>query len=113
MDNKEIYEVTLDEYKGFLRQINPAIKKVVTHETHKATITNVLSINTHKILCSRETPKSKKGHEHYYIYNLPENDECIPPPVVQKITLETREEVQEFFNFLSKYQKGELDNNND
>ena len=50
--------------------------------------------------------------EHYFIFNMPEDNERIAPKPVMKVTLETKEEVQTFFDILNKIQRGENNDRN-
>ena len=42
----------------------------------------------------------------YYIFEMPEDSERCAPQVIRRITLETKEEVQAFLNYISQQQKG-------
>lgn len=102
MDNS-IYEVERDEYVGFIGQLNKSMMDVEQYYEQNNTIIKIKSKNTGLHLCTRIIPDEDK--EHYYIFNMPAEDERITPKPVRKITLDTKEEVQEFFNALSKLQK--------
>jgi hypothetical protein len=39
---------------------------------------------------------------------MPLTEESLPPKVIRKITLETKEEVQTFLDILAKIQRGEI-----
>ena len=47
----------------------------------------------------------EEDEEQYYIFNMPDNDERQRGRAIRKITLETQEEVQSFFDALSKVMK--------
>jgi hypothetical protein len=105
MDNS-IYEVEKEDYKTFIQQLN-------TEKTHKEEswleqvhIVKIISNSTNTHLCSRISD-SELEEEHYYIFNYPNDNERIAPKPVCTINLDTREEVQTFFNALSKLQRGE------
>ena len=107
MDNS-IYEVDRDEYRTFLEQLN-------TEKLHKEEswlesvhIVKIISNKTNTHLCSRISDADLE-EEHYYIFNYPEDDERIAPKAVMQIKLDTREEVQTFFDALSKLQKENKD----
>ena len=104
MDNS-IFEVTRDEYVGFIREINPNSRIMEKEEDEHAVRLRVVSNKTGKTLCERIIPE--EGDELYYVYEMPDPDERIPPKPIQKITLETPEEVQAFMDILSKLQRGE------
>ena len=103
--NKEIYQVDRDEYISFVNQIKPGCGELKIVENNDYTIANIHSKKTDMLLCAREIPKDEDKETLYYIYNLPENDERCAAKPVRKIVLETKEEVQTFFDILSKLQK--------
>ena len=99
MENS-IYEVSRVDYATFVEQIKPECRDIKVNKKS----TDIYSKQTGKILCSRVAPKNKNAHEKYYIFNSPEPEErCAPIPKFQ-LNLETKEEVQAFFNFLSNQQ---------
>lgn len=108
MDNS-IYEVTRDDYVGFLQQIKPEAMKEETEKLNDFIFIKTYSINSGIHLCSKIIPikDNKMDIPHYYIFNMPDDQERQPPKPVRKIVLETKEEVQEFFNILSKISKKE------
>ncbi len=108
MNNKELYEVTRDEYVGFLDQIKPECRNVEKVEEDNIVTLNVYSKKTNKLLCSRVAPQD--DHEYYYVINMPDDDERCAAKPKRKIVLETREEVQAFFDILNKIQHGETAN---
>lgn len=108
MDNS-IYEVTRDDYKGFVNQIKPECRDVKIEEigdTHVAA--KIYSKKTGKCLCSRVAYSADYGDpdpEKYYIFEMPDNDERCAPIPVQRITLTSKEEVQAFFDVVKKLQE--------
>lgn len=108
MDNS-IYEVTREDYKGFVNQINPECRDVRAEEigdTHIAT--KIYSKKTGKCLCSRVAYSADYGNpdpEKYYIFEMPDDDERCAPIPVQRITLTSKEEVQAFFDAVKKLQE--------
>ena len=102
MDNS-IYEVERDDYAGFLGQLNKAIMDVEQYYEADMTIMKIKSKKTGTHLCTRIIPNDDA--EHYYIFNMPEDDERIEPKPVLKITLNDKEQVQNFFNALNKMQQ--------
>lgn len=104
MDNS-IYEVTRDEYAGFIGQLNKQMCDVEQAYQKDLTIMKIKSKKTGTHFCSRVIPQ--EGEEHYYVFNMPLPEERIAPKPVRQIKLETREEVQAFFDALSKLQRGE------
>ena len=108
--NNDIYEVTRDDYVGFLWQIKKEAMRVEEENSNDFHFIKTYSVNTGNYLCMRMIPSkdNKTDIEHYYIFNMPEDNERQPPKPVRKIVLETKEEVQEFFNILSKINKKDL-----
>lgn len=106
--NNDLYEVTRDEYVGFLGQIKPDARATETFELDDYKVIKTFSIKTNTHFCSRFIPKNDDEEEHYYVFNMPENEERCPPTPVQKFVLQTPEEVEIFFNLLGKAQRGEL-----
>lgn len=99
-----IFEVTRDEYAGVIAQINPKTSDIETvHEDWGTSIRirnkTGIHFTTRNISCD--------GEEHYYVFELPHGEDCLPPKAIRKITLETKEEVQAFFDALNKIQRGE------
>ena len=102
MDNSR-FEATRDEYVGFLGEINKSMMNIEQYQEADMTIIKVISKATGIHLCTRIIPK--EGQEHYFIFNMPEDNERVMPKPVMKITLDSKEEVQNFFNALSKLSK--------
>ena len=99
MDNS-IYEVERNDYAGFLGQLNKTMMDVEHFYEDKMTIMKIKSKNTGIHLCTRIIPEN--GEEHYYIFNMPADNERIQPKPVMQIKLNTKEEVQHFFNALNQ-----------
>lgn len=99
MDNS-IYEVTRDEYVGFMSQIKPYCYDTEVSHLENCTIIKVSSKTTGTHFCTRVIPEEE--NEHYFIFNMPDDNERQTGRPIRKITLETKEEVQAFFNALSK-----------
>ena len=100
MDNS-IYEVTRDEYVGFIGQLNKEMMDVEQYYEEDLTIMKIRSKNTGIHLCTRIISDES---EHYYVFNMPADDERIAPKPVMKVTLNSKEEVQKFFDALNKLQ---------
>ena len=101
MDNS-IYEVSRDEYAGFIGQLNKQMMDVEQYYESEMTIIKIKSKTTGHYLCTRVIPDN--DIEHYFVFNMPEDEERIAPKPVLKVNLETQEEVQTFFNALGKIQ---------
>lgn len=92
MDNyNEIYEVSRDEYVGFLNQIKEEARFSETIEKEDYFFIKVYSKNNGTHFCTRIMPKTTNEEGHYYIFNMPEDNERCAPTPTRKITLETRE----------------------
>ncbi len=102
--NPDLFEVTRDDYVGFLDQIKRDCKAVKKSTRDNLNVLEVYSKNTDKLLCAR-TVNIDDNSEKFYIYNMPENEERQASPARRKIVLETKEEVQAFFDILSKVSK--------
>ena len=101
MDNS-IYEVERDDYVGFIGQLNKEKCDVEQFYEQNMTIYKIKSKATGTHLCTRIIPDN--GEEHFYVFNMPADDERVPPKPVMKITLNTKEEVQQFFDAINKMQ---------
>ena len=101
MDNS-IYEVSRDEYAGVVAQINPQFADIEKYHEADCTFIKIVSKKgihfTTRIIADN-------GEEGYYVFNLPSAEESLPPKVIRKITLETKEDVQTFFDVLNKLQE--------
>lgn len=104
--NNDIFEVSRDEYVGFLSQINPNAKDSEVQHLEDCTIIKTISKNTGTHLCTRII--SEEQGEHYYVFNMPLTEERIPPKPVRKIVLTDKKEVEAFLNALSKISKGDI-----
>lgn len=99
MDNS-IYEVERDDYAGFLAQLNKSMMDVEQLYEANMTFIKIRSKTSGELLCMRVIPDDEP--EHYFIFKMPLDEERIAPKPVMKVTLDTKEQVQEFFNALNK-----------
>lgn len=106
MDNS-IYEVERDDYVGFIGQLNKQMMDVEQAYKDDSSIISIYSKATGKHLCTRII--AHDGTEKYYVVHMPEDNERVAPKKVRQIKLETQEEVQAFFDILSKLQKEKKD----
>ena len=109
MLNDEVYEVSRDEFKGFITQIKP--------ECFDHTIENTYNEDTYNIEKQVIMITSKDGQRtfgkmistnddtHYYIYEMPYDDERRPATPVRIITLGSVEDVKNFFQILNQLQE--------
>lgn len=111
---ESIYEVTRADYTSFIEQIKPECREIKIEKMDPLhTATKIFSKKTGKCLCSRLTYTADYGNpdpEIYYIFELPDSDECCPPIPKTKIILKTKEEVQKFFDYFSQQQKENKNN---
>lgn len=101
MDNS-IYEVERDEYVGFIGQLNKEKCDIEKFYEEDMTILKIKSKATGTHLCTRIIPED--GEEHYYVFNMPNDDERVTPKPIIKVSLDTKEEVQAFFDAINKIQ---------
>ena len=101
--NNEIYEVERDDYVGFLYQLNKEKMDVEEYDYPEGHIIKLKSKKTGKHLTTRIID-DEKHEEHYYVFNMPDDDERVEPKGVIKVTLNSKEEVQTFFDALNKLQ---------
>ena len=104
----DIYEVSRDEYVGFLNQIKPECRETeIIGRGEPYTELNVFSKDKKRHFATRiiQSLEEDKSEEKYYIFDMPLNSERQAPKKVRKITLETKEEVQTFLNAIAKIQK--------
>lgn len=107
MDNS-IYEVDRDEYAGVVSQINPDTSDIETYHEEYGTIIKIKNKNGIHFT-SRIIPKDENEDEHYFVFNLPQAEDRLPPKVIHRITLKTRDAVQDFFNALNQLQGAKND----
>lgn len=98
MDN--IYEVERDDYVGFVDQLRKNMCSLKQEHNEGVTWYKIYSKTHGNLLCVREIYEN--GEEHYYIFDMPKPEERQAAPAKRKIVLEDKEEVQSFFDILSK-----------
>lgn len=101
MDNS-IYEVERDDYVGFIGQLNKEKCDLEKFYENDLTIIKIKSKATGTHFCTRII--SEDGDEHYYVFNMPNDDERVAPKAIRKVTLTTKEEVQALFDAINKLQ---------
>lgn len=108
---ESVFEVTRDEYIGFVEQLKPEAREVKVEQIDDRHVAaKIFSKKTGKCLCSRmayNAPYGEPEPEVYYVFEMPDDDERKPPIPKRKITLTTKEEVQALFNYISQKQKEE------
>ena len=109
--DESIYEVTRDEYVGFLGEFRKEAGEVETQYQDNITTLSIISKKTGKKVCARKIDQDT-GEEVYYIFNMPDDDERCAAKPFRKITLDTKEEVQAFFDVLNQLTKEQKDDRN-
>ena len=99
----EIFEVTREDYKAFVERFLAGAVMAEEEEYEGGKILKVYSNKTNKLLCAQTM--SEEGKSSYYIFEYPEADEWGPPIPKYRLELQTKEEVQAFFNTLSELRK--------
>lgn len=108
MQNKEIFEVTKADFRAFAERLKRGCCHTETTQPEEDFLQMYTYSNrTGALLCGRE--KQLDSPEKYYIFNYPEEDEWGPPIPKMKLTLETAEEVQAFFDALKKMKEQQND----
>ena len=114
-DFRSLYDVSRDEYKDFVSGIKPEVRDIQIVELNEyTTATKIFSKKTGKCLCSRVSYKEyvagqEPREEKYYIFEIPDKEESQPIKGRAKLVLETREQVQAFFDIISKLSKEKKD----
>ena len=104
--NDSIFLVNKEDYKALVERLK--VEKIRTEkvEEREFTIIKIFGIDSDDCICARKTyNEGANKPEEYYIFKLPESDEWGDAIPKRKIVLETKEEVQAFFNFLSEMRK--------
>jgi len=101
--NNDIYQVDRDDYVGVISQINPQTSNVETFHEEYGTIIKIK--NKDGVHFTTRIIPNNEEDELYYVFTLPSGEDRLPPKAIRKITLNTRDAVQDFFNALSKLQK--------
>ena len=105
--NKEIYKVERDEYAGLIGAMKVDCFDMEKDYQENDTHIRLRSKKTGKLITERIIHDSSE--EEYYIFELPDDDERQAPKRIRQYKLETKEEVQAFFDILNKLQKKEND----
>lgn len=101
----EIYQVERDEYAGLVRELRTTQFDMEKEYKEDGTHIRLRSKKTGKIITERIIDEDQ--NETYFIFELPDNDERLASKRIRRYNLETKEEVQAFFDILNKIQKGE------
>ena len=101
--NKEIYQVERDEYAGLIGEMKTSCFDMEKEYNEDNIHIKLVSKKTGHVISERIIDAEQ--NETYYIYELPENDERMAPKKIRQYRLESKEEVQAFFDILNKLQK--------
>lgn len=103
--NDEIYKVERNEYAGLIGEMKTDCFDMEKSYENDCTIIKLVSKRTGHIMTKRIIDADQ--NETYYIYELPADNERLAPKKIRQYQLESKEEVQAFFDILNKIQKGE------
>ena len=104
--DESIYEVNRSDYKNFLETVKSSIREVKEFNEGDYHHIEVYSKTNGAKLASRKFYMGDdKSEERYYIWNMPCEEDMIPPIPKYTLNLETREEVQAFLDFVAKQNK--------
>jgi len=98
----EIFEVSRDEYRGYLSQLAPDSTITVHANVDDYEVSHIYSRKTRKKLAASYMPTNPDLPTRYFVIEMPEDEERIAPKPVQKFELQTPEEVRSFFEILNK-----------
>lgn len=97
----EIYEVERTDYAGFKAEIKPDATYTERAQTDQFNILKCYSLKTNKLLYGQQENRDT-GEMTYYVINMPDEDECKPPPQIRLVELQSKEEVEALFNAINK-----------
>ena len=101
--NPEIYEVTRDEFKGFLDELKPDCVDYKVYQNEDIKVIRIFAKNDMTRLFAEQIIKPDEIS--YYVYEMPKNEERQASKPIRKVILETPEEVETFFKALNALQK--------
>ena len=103
MFDDELYEVTRDEFKGFMDQIKPDCFDRVDLGYDSYREVKVISKDGLRHFASiKQFPDSDDIH--YFVYEMPNDDERQEAKVIRRFTLGSQEDVKTFFEILKQIQ---------
>lgn len=104
MDN--MFEVERDDYIAFIGQLDKQKMDLEEYAYKDCNFLKIISKKTGTHLSTRVIYHGEdEGKEQYFIFSYPDADERITPKPVWQLKLESKEEVQTFFNILNKMQE--------
>lgn len=103
---EDIYEVTHNDYRGFVRQLNSLrVNKVPIKNADNITIGEEFHSNKNDILLCAMVQEDEEQPIKYYIINMPDDDERVAAKPVRHVILREPEEVKLFLDFISSQLK--------
>lgn len=111
MTNKDAYEVERADYQSFCEQLRMSHfrTEIISLEDGLMEIRLISRTTEHcvagRIYDSRELPIEQLKPQRYFIFETPLPEESRAPIPKTRLHLETREEVQAFFDAISRLQK--------
>lgn len=106
--NPEVYMVTRDEFKGFIDELKPECIEYKVYQNEDMKVIRIFAKDDYERCFAEQVIKPEEII--YFIYELPKDEERNAPKPIRKVVLETKEEVQRFFEILAQIQKGEQPN---
>ena len=104
--NDSMFLVEREDYKALVERLKAEKIRTEKIKEREFTIIKIFGIDSDDCICARKTYNEEADKpEEYYIFKLPESDEWGDAIPKRKIVLETKEEVQAFFDFLSEMRK--------
>lgn len=108
MFEDEVYEVSNDEFRGFMMQLKEGCFEHILLDYEDYHEVKIVSTDGDRHFASiKKFPDDDDTH--FYIYEMPKDEERTAAKAVRKIILETKEEVEEFFKILNKLQEKKND----
>jgi len=98
--DKSIFEVERNEYAGVIGSMKTECFDMEKEYQDSDIYIRLRSKKTGKLITERVIHED--SNEQYFIINLPEDDERTAPKKIRQYKLETKEEVQAFFDILNK-----------
>lgn len=104
----EIYEVERDEFVGFLKQLKKDCVCITSDNYGQINQLLYTSIDKERIFAALVNNTNDDSYK-YYVIDMPLPEERIAAKPIRKITLETQEEVQAFFDILNSLKEKKND----
>lgn len=105
--NKDIFKVERNEYVGLIGEMRTDCFDIEKEYQKNDLYIRIKSKKTGKLITERIIYDDSE--EEYYIFELPDDSERQAPKKIRQYILETKEEVQAFFDTLNKLHKKDND----